>query len=319
MHPAYSVILFTTASGAGYGLLFWLAVLAVFDNLPADRTLGAVGLGLAFGLISMGLLSSTAHLGRPERAWRAFSQWRTSWLSREGVAAVATFVPFAMFAYGWLVLGENRGGFGLVGLIAAAMAMATVWCTGMIYQSLPTIRAWREPLVTPVYIALALATGGVLALAVVRLLGHEAEDFGWVVVAVVAGALLMKRVYWSYIDGASRDWTAGSATGLGRFGRVRPLEAPHTQANFVMREMGYAIARKHAMKLRFLVQAAGFGGALLALVLSMVTGGVLGGVPAMALLLIAVAAMGLGAIVERWLFFAEAQHVVTLYYGAETA
>ena len=112
MHPAYSVILFTTASGAGYGLLFWLAVLSVFDDLPADLTLGLAGLGLAFALITVGLLSSTAHLGRPERAWRAFSQWRTSWLSREGVAAVATFVPFALFALGWLVLGANRGMFG---------------------------------------------------------------------------------------------------------------------------------------------------------------------------------------------------------------
>jgi DMSO reductase anchor subunit len=27
----------------------------------------------------------------------------------------------------------------------------------------------------------------------------------------------------------------------------------------------------------------------------------------------------LGAVVERWLFFAEATHVVTTYYGAEAA
>jgi hypothetical protein len=44
-------------------------------------------------LVSLGLLSSTFHLGHPERAWRAFSQWRSSWLSREGVAAVATYLP----------------------------------------------------------------------------------------------------------------------------------------------------------------------------------------------------------------------------------
>ena len=100
MHPAYSVILFTTAAGAGYGLLFWLAVLSVFDNLPPDRMLGITGLGLAFALLSGGLLSSTAHLGRPERAWRAFSQWRTSWLSRDGVASVAAFLPFARFSSG---------------------------------------------------------------------------------------------------------------------------------------------------------------------------------------------------------------------------
>jgi DMSO reductase anchor subunit len=315
MHPAYSVILFTTASGAGYGLLFWLALLTVMDNLPADLTLGLIGLGLAFALISAGLLSSTAHLGRPERAWRAFSQWRTSWLSREGVVAVATFVPFGLLALGWIVFGTNGGPFAIAALLAAALSMATVWCTGMIYQSLPTIRAWAQPLVTPVYIVLSLASGGVLALAILRVLGHEAEDFGWIVFSLLALALLMKRVYWAFIDAAPRDRTAGSATGLGRFGKVRVLEAPHTQANFVMREMGYAVGRKHAAKLRVLVQVIGFALPLVALAIALLVGGALG----LPMILLAVLGVAIGVVVERWLFFAEAQHVVTLYYGAEAA
>ena len=82
MHPALSVIFFTTASGAGYGLLALLGICAAAGLLPPDLALGLVGLGLALALISAGLLASTAHLGRPERAWRAFSQWRSSWLSR---------------------------------------------------------------------------------------------------------------------------------------------------------------------------------------------------------------------------------------------
>jgi signal transduction histidine kinase len=67
------------------GLLAWLALLGMLGAVPADRWLGVVGLGLAFLLVTSGLIASTAHLGRPERAWRAFSQWRTSWLSREAV------------------------------------------------------------------------------------------------------------------------------------------------------------------------------------------------------------------------------------------
>ena len=85
MHPAYSVILFTTASGAGYGLLLWLAAAAALNLVPRDPMLGFFGLGLAIALVTIGLLSSTLHLGRPGRAWRALSQWRSSWLSREGV------------------------------------------------------------------------------------------------------------------------------------------------------------------------------------------------------------------------------------------
>ena len=78
--------------------------------IPADFWLGLIGLGLALGLIAAGLLSSTGHLGRPERAWRAFSQWRSSWLSREGVASVATFIPAGLFGIGWVLLAAPAAG-----------------------------------------------------------------------------------------------------------------------------------------------------------------------------------------------------------------
>ncbi len=316
MHPAYSVILFTTASGAGYGLAFWLAMLAVFDDLPADPALGLAGFGIAFALISVGLLSSTAHLGRPERAWRAFSQWQTSWLSREGIAALATFVPLALYAYGWIVLGTNRGLFTLVAFWLAGMCLVTVWCTGMIYQSLATIRAWNQSIVSPVYVAMSLATGAGLALCLLTAFSLDVEDFGWITVALLAGTILMKRVYWAFIDQEpDQPPTAGSATGLGRFGTVRPLEAPHTQANFVMREMGYSVGRKHADKLRLLVQIVGFAVPVVLLVLMLTVGGIV----SLPLAIAAMVALGFGVVVERWLFFAEAQHVVTLYYGAQTA
>src|SRR5438045_9709795 len=109
MHPAFSVVFFTTATGAGYGLLALLGVLGGFQIIPPDFWLGFIGMGLALGLIAAGLLSSTGHLGRPERAWRAFSQWRSSWLSREGVASVITFIPAGLFGIGWVLLGRAGG------------------------------------------------------------------------------------------------------------------------------------------------------------------------------------------------------------------
>src|SRR5215469_5383341 len=105
MHPALSVIVFTALSGAGYGLLAWLGIWAVAGALPADRGLAAVSLALSLGSITIGLLSSSLHLGHPERAWRAFSQWRSSWLSREGVSSVVTYAPALLFALGWLGIG----------------------------------------------------------------------------------------------------------------------------------------------------------------------------------------------------------------------
>ena len=122
MHPAYSVILFTTASGAGYGLLAWLALLGLLGLVPTERWLGLDGFALAFVLITGGLLASTAHLGRPERAWRAFSQWRTSWLSREGVMAVATYVPAGLLAIGWVLLESADAHVRLLALLAAICA-----------------------------------------------------------------------------------------------------------------------------------------------------------------------------------------------------
>lgn len=101
MNPAYSVIVFTTASGAGYGLLAWLAFWDLLGSSEGLDDVFAAGLVIALVLISGGLLSSTFHLGRPERAWRALSQWRTSWLSREGILALATYPPAGVLLLEW--------------------------------------------------------------------------------------------------------------------------------------------------------------------------------------------------------------------------
>ena len=56
----------------------------------------AVGFGLAIG----GLLSSTFHLGHPERALKAFSQWKSSWLSREAWLALFALALSGIYALG---------------------------------------------------------------------------------------------------------------------------------------------------------------------------------------------------------------------------
>ena len=83
-----------------------------------------------------------------------------------------------------------------------------------------------------------------------------ADWLAGVSLAIAAG---MKWAYWMRIDGEPREYTAEAALGLGHLGKVRPLEPPHTQPNFVMREMGYRVARKHALKLRNLALLLGFG------------------------------------------------------------
>ena len=108
MHPALSVIVFTSLSGAGYGLLFLIGLLAGTPLLPQSPWFAFFGIGMALASATLGLLASTFHLGRPPRAWRAFSQWRSSWLSREGIFSLATFLP-ALLLGGHLVLLRQQG------------------------------------------------------------------------------------------------------------------------------------------------------------------------------------------------------------------
>lgn len=312
MHPAYSVIVFTTLTGAGYGLLFFTSLAHGLGFAAMNRWGDGATLTVALALISAGLIASTRHLGRPERALGAFSQWRTSWLSREGVAAVATYVPAGLL---WLaVLLDIDGGWTrLAALLAAAGAIATVYCTGMIYASLRTIRQWHQPTVPFVYLALAAATGALIWVFALALFGEPSLPAIALSILAVALAAFLKLAYWRAIDGDKGRYTIEMATGLGDIGRVRPLDPPHTRPNYVMREMGYAVGRKHAARLRRIAALALFAVPPVLVLIAAATGW---GAPLLAL---AVLSAALGAVVERWLFFAEASHVAMLYYGAERA
>ena len=316
MHPASSVILFTTSSGAGYALLVLLAIFSALGWLPNDRALGLVGLGSALGLITVGLLSSTFHLGHPERAWRALSQWRSSWLSREGVLAVLTYLPAGLFAIGWVVVGDNGGIWALAGLVAAALALATVYCTGMIYASLKTVPAWHNPLTVPGYLAVALASGGLWFTAIAALLGAARVEYAALTIMLVGLAALIKSRYWNAIENLPPKTDIAAATGLSDIGPVRLLDGPTTPETYIMREMGYKVARRHVMKLRRIAIVAGFGLPALALLIVMVRETPDGA--SLALSLAAAVAGSIGIIAERWLFFAEAKHISTLYFGTES-
>ena len=299
MNPAFSVIFLTTASGAGYGMLVWLGVLDLFGALPQERWFGVVAALLALALSAAGLLASTFHLGHPERAWRALSQWRSSWLSREGILGLVTNLPGVAFAIAWWFGGPTM----VIGVIAALCGLATVASQAMIYATLKPIRQWHNSYVLPNFLLLSLYSGAVWLAAVGA--GTVAGVIG-IVLAVITAAV--KWSYWRSIDAALPVATIESATGLGAIGKVRPLEAPHTEENYLLREMGYMIARKHAAKLRLIALAVGFALPVVLLIIGFAVAGIACAAIA------ALAALG-GIYVERWLFFAEATHTVMLYYG----
>lgn len=314
MHPAYSVIFFTTASGAGYGMLALMAILGAAGVLPADRWFGFVGLGVALGLITGGLLSSTFHLGHPERAWRAVTQWRSSWLAREGVMAILTYIPAGLFAIGWVFLEATTGFWGVMGVLAAIGAFLTIVCTSMIYRSLKTIHQWHNDWTIAGYVALGFASGAVALSFVAHLFGVAGPVVKALPLVLLPLAWAIKAGYWSFIDRTRSLSTANTATGL-HGGEVRVVDWPHTQENYLQKEMGFQVARKHAVKLRGIAHMLAFAAPFILAVVSMALPNPLAGIAAFA----GLASMAAGLLAERWLFFAEAKHTVTLFYGAQAA
>ena len=251
MHPAPSIIVFTTLSGLGYGLAAVLG-LGLLDPAALATKLAYL---LAFALIAGGLVSSTLHLGNPQRAWRALTQWRSSWLSREGVLAILTFAPLSVAAIAALWSGRHIA---LVGLIGTALAMVTVYCTAMIYASLKSVQAWHTPLTAACYLLFS-ASGGLVAGAAFAAAGGS-DGLGLILLlalVALAAAWVAKLSWWRRLAELKPLSTPESATGLGFIGRVRLLERPHVNENYLTSEMGFRVARKHAQKLARIAFAAG--------------------------------------------------------------
>ncbi|MEM8690410.1 MAG: DmsC/YnfH family molybdoenzyme membrane anchor subunit [Pseudomonadota bacterium] len=292
MHPAPSVIIFTTLSGLGFGLLFWLGI-----GLPAvTGWVAFIFFALAYLLAVGGLLASTFHLGHPERAIKAFTQWRSSWLSREAWCAVAALIFMGLYGTGLVFLQIRWPALGIFGAIAS---LAAVFTTSMIYTQLKTVPRWNMPLTPIKFMALSIAGGALMAGQVNWALG----------LLLMAGAVQV--IVWIQGDQAlARSGTnLASATQLGTIGEVRAFEPPHTGTNYLLKEMVHVVGRKHSQQLR-----------MIAILLMSV-------VPVILLLLpfshvlagLAVVFHIAGVLTARWLFFAEAEHVVGLYYGKRQA
>ena len=289
MHPAPSVIIFSVLSGMGFGLLAYLGAGLVCPVGWAAFFWWALGYGLAIA----GLMAATFHLGNRKNAVKAFSQWRTSWLSREAWAAVATLLLLAPVVLSdWLGLDWPR----YLGYLGAGLSLFTVFTTSMIYTQIKAVPRWNHSINPAMFLGFALTGGAVLA------------GQGWAVYALLALGVLLIFV-WKIGDQqfANRAQTMGTATGLGSIGEVTVFEQPHTGGNYLMREMIYVVGRKHAQKLRGI-----------ALVLAVALPVVILVVFPSSVWVFTLAAIShlIGALAARWLFFAEAEHVVGLYYGA---
>ncbi|MEZ5757947.1 MAG: DmsC/YnfH family molybdoenzyme membrane anchor subunit [Emcibacteraceae bacterium] len=298
MHPALSVIIFTTFSGMGYGLFIWLCGNILNGTAPDKISIVESSL-LSIILVGAGLLSSTFHLGHPERAWRAFSQWRSSWLSREGVMSILTFIPM-IFICGqtYFDLGfENLiGPMAIAGIIGS---LVTIFTTSMIYASLKAIPAWRNIWVVIGFQVYALSSGGVA-----YIMFSNWQYYLYVILLLII-SLVVKVMTWISIDKHRGKYKREDALGLPDFGKAKPFEPAHSQKNYLQREMGYDLDPKRRTLMRWI--ALGFGFIIPAIMLYR-------GDPVLPIITLICL---IGMMAERWLFFAEAEHVVRLYYDRE--
>ena len=288
MHPAPSVIIFTSLSGLGFGLLTFLGL-----GMPAPTGLVAfVFFAIAYLLAVGGLLASTFHLGHPERALKAFTQWKTSWLSREAWLSVGALLVMAAYGAGLVFFGIAVAPLGWLG---AVLSLATVFATSMIYGQLKTVPRWNTRLTPLLFLTLSLAGGGLLS----------GQISSALMLLMAAG--IVQVAYWITGDRAlaASGTSLATATGLGDKGTVRAFEPPHTGTNYLLKEFVHVVGRKHASKLR-----------IIALILMIGTPVALLSMPVTHwIALVAVIAHVAGLFVSRWLFFAQAEHVVGLYYG----
>ena len=152
MHPAPSVIFFSTFSGLGFGLLVFLGL-----GMPATTGVNAfIFFTIAYLLAVGGLISSTFHLGHPERALKAFTQWRTSWLSREAWCAVLALLVMALYGAGLVFFAQR---WTLLGIVGAMLSLGTVYTTSMIYTQMKTGPRWHSALTPANFVSLCIGAG----------------------------------------------------------------------------------------------------------------------------------------------------------------
>ena len=290
MHPAPSIILFTVLSGFGFGLISIIGLLQFFNQISVVNIIIFSLIGLFFSTV--GLISSFFHLANKKNAIKSMSQWQTSWLSREAISSIFC-LSIVVGNIGW-VFDQNRY-ISEVGVVLFLLSLFTIFTTSMIYAQLKTVPSWNNILTPALFIFAALAGGSILLM-----------DYASLVLLLIFGVLQV--LFWYIADQSFiyKETSVGTALGFSKNEDIRAFDVAHTNRNYLLNEMVYKVARKHAIKIRYISFFAAF---VFPMSLTLIFPG------NFSVSVLIIVSHLVGIYFSRWLFFAEAKHSVGFYYN----
>ena len=290
MHPAPSIILFTVLSGFGFGLISIVGLLQFLSQISAVDVVFFSLIGFFFSTV--GLISSFFHLANKKNAIKSLSQWQTSWLSREAISSIFC-LSIVVGNIGWVFV-QNRY-INEVGIILFLLSLFTIFTTSMIYAQLKTVPSWNNILTPALFIFAALAGGSILLM-----------DYASLVLLLIFG--VFQVLFWYIADQSFiyKETSVGTALGFSKNEDIRAFDVAHTNRNYLLNEMVYKVARKHAIKIRYISFFAAF---VFPMSLTLIFPG------NFSVSVLIIASHLVGIYFSRWLFFAEAKHSVGFYYN----
>lgn len=308
MKPSFPLIFFTVLAGAGFGAFI---LLVLFNTLSAlDLTMEAHEIlngGLASLVLSMtGLLCANFYLANPNHGWKALNRRRASWLSREAVFALLYFPLATIFLAGFHLYGGRMWWSDVSGWLAVVAGLAAVFSIGRVFASLKTLRQWHNPLVPANYLLICMVSGGALLTSIRAPGGNDFLTIAIFAAVLSFIAVMIKAIYFFWAGDPSRPEieTAIGAT----HAKVRQMNSGYSKGIFLKQSLGHYLTRPRSVWLRV----------TLFLFLYLLPGIFLMAAIAGAGITHALAAIAImfpGLLLERWLFFAETQHIAKLYHG----
>ncbi len=322
MNPAFSVIFLTTLIGVGQGMFLAMFTGQSYSAVELLSTqispvFYATGSLIALAFLIAGLVASFFHLGRPERAWRSASQWRTSWLSREvivlPVLMAFIFLYSVMHFFAWdMLLFSVQSGARLylslvVGIIGMMMTFALFVCTGMIYAGIKFLQEWASPLTVVNYILLGTASGFTLSTAFASISAPDLMRFYGIWTLIITAFALISRVISLFRNSRIKaKSTIQTAIGV-RHSKIEQKSMGFMGGAATTRDFFHHRTLLFLKNIKWIFLILTFPLPMILLWVGMVN-------TSTSLLLLAFIVQYLGLLAERWFFFAQANHPQNLYY-----